>query len=95
MQLVALPEVLEAVKGSNIEVYLDGEIRCGADALKALALGARAVFIGRPVLWALAVSVSSRLTVQNESVLRWIIIYSQIGARKGSFSCTSPPPLYQ
>ncbi|XP_022091292.1 hydroxyacid oxidase 1-like [Acanthaster planci] len=50
----ALAEVVEAVRGSNIEVYLDGGVRRGTDVLKALALGARAVFIGRPVLWGLA-----------------------------------------
>ncbi|XP_071785500.1 2-Hydroxyacid oxidase 1-like [Asterias amurensis] len=50
----ALSEVVEAVRGSNIEVYLDGGVRKGTDVLKALALGARAVFIGRPVLWGLA-----------------------------------------
>ncbi|PIK33603.1 putative hydroxyacid oxidase 1-like [Apostichopus japonicus] len=50
----ALPEVIEAVKGSDVEVYLDGGVRKGTDVLKALALGARAVFIGRPVLWGLA-----------------------------------------
>lgn len=49
----ALPEVVRAVKGSNVEVYLDGGVRLGTDVLKALALGARAVFIGRPVLWGL------------------------------------------
>ena len=37
-----------------MEVYLDGGIRQGTDILKALALGAKAVFIGRPVLWGLA-----------------------------------------
>ncbi|XP_022094141.1 hydroxyacid oxidase 1-like [Acanthaster planci] len=49
-----LAEVVEAVRGSGIEVYLDGGVRSGTDVLKALALGARAVFIGRPVLWGLA-----------------------------------------
>ncbi|KXJ29864.1 Hydroxyacid oxidase 2 [Exaiptasia diaphana] len=49
----ALPEVVSAVKG-QVEVYLDGGVRLGTDVLKALALGARAVFIGRPVLWGLA-----------------------------------------
>ncbi len=51
--LRALPEVIEAVDG-RAEVYLDGGVRRGTDVLKALALGARAVLIGRPVLWGLA-----------------------------------------
>ena len=50
----ALPEVVEAVEG-RLEVYLDGGIRRGTDVLKALALGARAVLIGRPLFWGLAV----------------------------------------
>lgn len=49
----ALPEVLDAV-GDRVEVYVDGGIRRGTDVLKAVALGARAVLIGRPVIWALA-----------------------------------------
>lgn len=51
----ALPEVVEAVTG-RCQVYLDGGVRRGTDVLKALALGANAVFIGRPVLWGLAVA---------------------------------------
>jgi isopentenyl diphosphate isomerase/L-lactate dehydrogenase-like FMN-dependent dehydrogenase len=51
----ALPEVVEAVDG-HCEVYLDGGIRRGTDILKALALGARAVLVGRPILWGLAVN---------------------------------------
>jgi 4-hydroxymandelate oxidase len=50
----ALPEVVEAVAG-RAEVLMDGGIRRGTDILKALALGARAVQVGRPVLWGLAV----------------------------------------
>jgi isopentenyl diphosphate isomerase/L-lactate dehydrogenase-like FMN-dependent dehydrogenase len=50
----ALPEVAQAVAG-RCEVYLDGGVRRGTDVLKALALGARAVLIGRPALWGLAV----------------------------------------
>ena len=50
----ALPEVVAAV-GDAAEVYVDGGIRRGTDVLKSLALGARAVLIGRPVLWGLAV----------------------------------------
>lgn len=46
----ALPEVVEAADG-RLEVYMDGGVRRGTDVLKALALGARAVLIGRPVLW--------------------------------------------
>jgi 4-hydroxymandelate oxidase len=49
----ALPEVVDAV-GDRGEVYVDGGIRAGTDALVALALGARAVLIARPMLWALA-----------------------------------------
>jgi 4-hydroxymandelate oxidase len=50
----ALPEVVDAV-GGRAEVYVDGGVRRGTDVLKALALGARAVLVGRPVLWGLAV----------------------------------------
>jgi 4-hydroxymandelate oxidase len=50
----ALPEVVEAV-GDGAEVFVDGGIRSGTDVVKALALGARAVLLGRPVLWGLAV----------------------------------------
>jgi len=53
--IVALPEVVDAVAG-RAEVLMDGGIRRGTDVLKALALGARAVCIGRPYLWALATS---------------------------------------
>ena len=50
----ALPEVVEAVDG-RIEVLFDGGIRRGTDVVKALALGARAVLVGRAPLWGLAV----------------------------------------
>ena len=51
--IAALPEVAEAV-GGRIEVLMDGGVRRGTDVLKALALGARAVLIGRPYLYGLA-----------------------------------------
>ncbi|MFF5550826.1 pre-mycofactocin synthase MftD [Streptomyces olivaceoviridis] len=49
----ALPAVAEAV-GNQVEVLLDGGIRRGSDVVKALALGAKAVMIGRAYLWGLA-----------------------------------------
>lgn len=49
----ALPEVIDAV-GGRVPVLVDGGIRDGLDVLTALALGASAVLLGRPVLWALA-----------------------------------------
>jgi 4-hydroxymandelate oxidase len=49
-----LPEIVEAV-GDRLEVLLDGGVRRGTDVLVALALGARAVLVGRPVLWGLVV----------------------------------------
>jgi 4-hydroxymandelate oxidase len=52
--LDALPAVADAA-GDALEVLLDGGIRRGTDVLTALALGARAVLLGRPVLWGLAV----------------------------------------
>ncbi|TYP88360.1 alpha-hydroxy acid oxidase [Blastococcus xanthinilyticus] len=48
----ALPEVVDAV-GDDAEVYADGGIRSGSDVLTALALGASAVFLGRPIAWGL------------------------------------------
>ena len=50
----ALPEVVTAVNG-RVPVFLDGGIRRGTDVLKALALGASAVGIGKPIFFALAV----------------------------------------
>jgi len=54
--LDVLPEIVEALAahGHRIEILMDGGIRRGTDVLKAIALGARAVLLGRPVLWGLA-----------------------------------------
>ncbi|MED6265302.1 Hydroxyacid oxidase 2, partial [Characodon lateralis] len=49
----ALVEIVDVVAG-RIEIYVDGGIRTGSDVLKALALGAKCVFIGRPAVWGLA-----------------------------------------
>ena len=48
-----LPRIVDAVAGRG-EILVDGGVRRGTDVLKALALGARAVLVGRPVLWGLA-----------------------------------------
>lgn len=57
----ALVEIVDALEGSPLEVYLDGGIRSGTDVCVALALGARAVLIGRPVHWGLATGGSNGL----------------------------------
>jgi 4-hydroxymandelate oxidase len=59
--LDALPEVVAGVEG-KIPILLDGGIRRGTDVLKALALGAKAVLIGRPILWGLAVAGEAGVT---------------------------------
>ena len=53
-----LPAIAEAVQG-RVELMLDGGVRRGTDVVKALALGARAVLVGRPVLWGLTVDGAS------------------------------------
>jgi 4-hydroxymandelate oxidase len=59
-------EIADAV-GDRAEVYVDGGIRRAPDVMKALALGARAVLIGRPTLWALAAGGADGVA----SLLRW------------------------
>jgi len=49
-----VPEVIQVLKGSGIEVYCDGGIRSGTDIFKCLALGVKCVFFGRPVLYSTA-----------------------------------------
>lgn len=51
--ILALPDIVSAV-GDRAEVYVDGGFRRGTEVLKALALGARGVLVGRPILWGLA-----------------------------------------
>lgn len=48
-------EAIAEVIGTSMELLLDGGVRRGTDVLKALALGAKAVFLGRPILWGLAI----------------------------------------
>jgi len=56
IQIDVLRDIVLAVD-NRLEVYLDGGVRTGTDVLKALALGARAVFIGRPAIYAVAYNV--------------------------------------
>lgn len=65
-----MPEIVEAVEG-KVEVFLDGGIRKGTDILKALALGAKAVFIGRPLIWGLVCQVSKRKK-SEKYISRWL-----------------------
>jgi isopentenyl diphosphate isomerase/L-lactate dehydrogenase-like FMN-dependent dehydrogenase len=81
--LDVLEEVAGAV-GSRAEVLLDGGVRRGTDALKALALGARAVLIGRPMLWGLAVAGEDGVT----DVLRMFQEEIQLGL--ALLGCASP-----
>jgi isopentenyl diphosphate isomerase/L-lactate dehydrogenase-like FMN-dependent dehydrogenase len=81
--LDALEEVVRAVDG-RAEVLLDGGVRRGTDVLKALALGARAVMIGRPVLWGLAAAGEEGVA----DVLR--MLQEEIELGLALLGCTSP-----
>ena len=52
-------------------MYLDSGVRHGTDVFKALALGARAVFVGRPVLWGLAYQVNVHIFYPNYPPVKW------------------------
>jgi 4-hydroxymandelate oxidase len=62
--LDVLPEIARALRqaGASTELYVDGGFRHGSEVLVALALGARAVLVGRPALWALAVDGAAGVT---------------------------------
>ncbi len=83
-----LPEVVDAV-GDQIEVVMDGGIRRGSDVVKALALGARAVLIGRAYLWGLAAN--GQAGVENVlDILRGGIDATMFGLGKESIDDLSP-----
>ncbi|MEX0664096.1 MAG: alpha-hydroxy acid oxidase [Acidimicrobiia bacterium] len=67
-----LPQVVDAV-GGRAEIYVDGGIRRGVDVLAALALGARAVLVGRPVLWGLTVGGDAGVAAVLESLTAEIV----------------------
>jgi L-lactate dehydrogenase (cytochrome) len=62
----ALPRIAEAVNG-ELELFLDGGVRSGLDVLKALALGAKACFVGRP--WAYALAAAGQAGVARQLAL--------------------------
>jgi isopentenyl diphosphate isomerase/L-lactate dehydrogenase-like FMN-dependent dehydrogenase len=79
-----VPEIVEASKG-QAEVYVDSGVRRGSDVIKALALGARAVAIGRPLFWGLAVDgadgVHGVLELLREEVDRCLAYCGQTSVR--------------
>ena len=79
----ALPEVVEAAAG-KCEVYVDGGIRRGSDVAKALALGARAAFVGRPIAAGLAVGGEAGVARVLE------LLRDEIALALGLLGCTSP-----
>jgi isopentenyl diphosphate isomerase/L-lactate dehydrogenase-like FMN-dependent dehydrogenase len=81
--LDVLEEVVDAVDG-RAEVLLDGGVRRGTDVLKALALGARTVLIGRAMLWGLAVGGEEGVTHVLE------LFRSEIELGLSLLGCTSP-----
>ena len=81
--LDALPEVVDAV-GNRAEVYLDGGVRRGSDVVMALALGARAVLVGRPALYGLAFGGSKGV----EQVLE--ILRDEVENALALLGCRSP-----
>jgi heme/flavin dehydrogenase (mycofactocin system) len=87
----ALPAVAEAV-GDQVEVVLDGGVRRGSDVVKAVALGARAVMIGRAYLWGLAAN--GQAGVENVlDVLRGGIDSAVLGLGHSSIKDLSPEDL--
>ncbi len=82
--LDALPEVVEAVNG-RVPVLMDGGVRRGGDIIKAIALGARAILIGRPYLWGLGAYGQDgvqRVVELLEGELRIALALSGAGALK-------------
>ena len=89
--VVALPRIVEAI-GDQAEVLMDGGVRRGGDVVKALALGARAVLIGRAYLWGLGAN--GQAGVENVlDLLRSGIDACLLGLGHASISELSPEDL--
>jgi len=87
----ALPAIVDAV-GGEVEVVLDGGIRRGSDVVKALALGARAVMLGRAYLWGLAAG--GQTGVENVlDIMRGGIDSALLGLGRSSVHDLSPADL--
>jgi L-lactate dehydrogenase (cytochrome)/glycolate oxidase len=87
----ALPAIKEAV-GDSIEILLDGGVRRGSDVIKAVALGARAVMIGRAYLWGMAANGERGVTNVLE-ILRQGVSETLLGLGKSSVHDLSPEDL--
>ncbi|PEN11066.1 alpha-hydroxy-acid oxidizing enzyme [Longibacter salinarum] len=81
--ITVLPEIVQALEGTGTEILMDGGIRRGTDVLKALALGADGVCIGRPILWGLAANGQAGV----EDVLR--ILANELDVAMGLSGVTS------
>ncbi len=82
--LEALPEVVEAV-GAKVPVLLDSGVRSGGDIVKAMALGAKAVLVGRPVAWGVAAfgaaGVERVFSILSEEMKRVLCMTGTAGVR--------------
>jgi 4-hydroxymandelate oxidase len=94
--LDALPEVVAAV-GGRVEVLLDGGVRRGTDVLKALALGARAVLLGRPIIYGLALGGTAGatrvLTILHDELERDMMLCGRRSIAEVDRSLVMPHPL--
>ncbi len=82
--LQALPAIVDAVAG-EVPVLFDGGIRGGADMFKALALGAKAVLLGRPYMWGLALEGEAGV---REVILRYLADFELTAAMAGCATLT-------
>ena len=93
---LALPECVAAAAG-RLEVYVDGGVRTGVDILRALALGARAVLVGRPYLWALTIGgetgVLALLKRLRGEIANAMVLAGQADARRIDPDIVVPSPL--